>query len=307
MVDEVSIDAVRRVGCYLGFDVVEPAVLVLRVAPATSAGERFDERLDVTVDGRRLDVEVMAGDHRSVVHIVRSPPGALDIAYESAVRPPPHAERPRSSAGSSSASASASSSSPSSASADSSVGSASPLDNEQLTYLRQSRYCPSDVLSGFAAYELGHLPVGPELLEAVGRWVASRLTYESGSSGPLDSAIDSLLGGRGVCRDFAHLGITALRALDMPARLVSVYAPGLTPMDFHAVIEAYVEGGWRILDPTRLAPRQSLVRVSTGRDAADTAFVTVIGGEAELLTAEITAVIDGDLPIDDHAGVVTLA
>ena len=48
-------------------------------------------------------------------------------------------------------------------------------------------------------------------------------------------AIDTLLAGQGVCRDYAHLTITLLRALEIPARLVAVYAPGLSPMDFHAV------------------------------------------------------------------------
>ena len=52
--------------------------------------------------------------------------------------------------------------------------------------------------------------------------------------------------------------------------------PGLYPMDFHAVAEAYVDGGWYVVDATTLAPRQTLVRIATGRDAADTAFLTVI-------------------------------
>ena len=55
-------------------------------------------------------------------------------------------------------------------------------------------------------------------------------------------------------------------------------------MDFHAVVEARVEGQWQVLDPTRLAPRPSLVRIATGRDAADTAFATTLAGDAELLS-----------------------
>ena len=163
------------------------------------------------------------------------------------------------------------------------------------------------MLSGIAAYELGHVPVGPELVTAAGSWVASRLTYELGASGPLDTALDSLLAGRGVCRDFSHLAITMLRALEVPARPGERVRPGLTPMDFHAVVEAHVDGRWRLLDAARLAPRQSMVRVATGRDAADTAFVTVLGGDAELVRTEIVAVTDGDLPIDDHNDLFTLA
>ena len=233
----------------------------------------------MTLDGEELEVEVLPAEHRARVHVVRSPVGALRVAFRATVAAPDEVD----------------------------VRATEALDEEQLTYLRQSRYCPSDVLSGFAAYELGHLPVGPELLAATGTWVASRLTYESGSSGPLDTAVDSLLAGRGVCRDFAHLAIAVLRALEVPARLVSVYAPGLSPMDFHAVVEAHVEGRWRILDPTRLAPRPSLVRVATGRDAADTAFVTVLGGDAELTRTEVTAITLGELPEDDHQDLLTLA
>ncbi len=101
-----------------------------------------------------------------------------------------------------------------------------------------------------------------------------------------------------MCRDYAHLGVTICRSLDIPARMVAVYAPGLAPMDFHAVFEAYTDGAWLVHDATRLASRPALVRIATGRDAADTAFATVIGGRAELRATEITAVVDGALPDD---------
>src|SRR5690606_13899415 len=92
-----------------------------------------------------------------------------------------------------------------------------------------------------------------------------------------DGAVSTLLSRRGVCRDFAHLVVAFLRALDVPARVVSVYAPGLTPMDFHAVAEAAIDGTWHVVDATGLAPRQSLLRIATGRDAADTAFLSARG------------------------------
>ena len=103
--------------------------------------------------------------------------------------------------------------------------------------------------------------------------MGTRLNYVPGSSDPIDGAADTLLAGAGVCRDYAHLVVALLRAVFVPARLVSVYAPGLYPMDFHAVAEAFVDGQWRVVDATLLAPRQSLVRIATGRDAADTAFL----------------------------------
>jgi transglutaminase-like putative cysteine protease len=78
-------------------------------------------------------------------------------------------------------------------------------------------------------------------------------------------------------------------------------------MDFHAVAEALVDGRWQVLDATRLAPRGSLVRIATGRDAADTAFATTLHGHAELVSSEVWAVVDGDLPPDDHLTAMLLA
>ena len=104
-----------------------------------------------------------------------------------------------------------------------------------------------------------------------------RVAYIAGSSRSTDGAVTTLLSRQGVCRDFAHLVIAMLRACDMPARLVSVYAPGLQPMDFHAVAEALVDGEWLVADATTLAPRAAMLRIATGRDAADTAFLTSFG------------------------------
>lgn len=129
--------------------------------------------------------------------------------------------------------------------------------------------------------------------------MGTRLHYMPGSSGPTDGAVDTMLHRQGVCRDYAHLVIALLRALDVPARLAAVYAPGLDPMDFHAVAEVAVDGTWRVADATLLAPRSSLVRICTGRDAANTAFLSTYGGQADLLEYEVTATIDGRLPDDD--------
>jgi hypothetical protein len=78
-------------------------------------------------------------------------------------------------------------------------------------------------------------------------------------------------------------------------------------MDFHAVVEARRGFGWEVLDPTRLAPRSSLTRIATGRDAADTAFATTLRGEVELMSSEVFTVVDDDLPPDDHVAPVSLA
>jgi hypothetical protein len=70
-------------------------------------------------------------------------------------------------------------------------------------------------------------------------------------------------------------------------------------MDFHAVAEALVEDQWLAADATTLAPRPAMLRIATGRDAADTAFLTSTGTSVELTSLEVTAVADSGLPDDD--------
>ena len=172
-------------------------------------------------------------------------------------------------------------------------------DYDLSMYLRPSRYAEADKLYGFAATEFGNYLDSAALLERVSLWVGTRLNYVPGSSDPIDGAVETLLAGAGVCRDFAHLVVALLRAVYVPARVVAVYAPGLCPMDFHGVAEAFVQGHWRVVDATLLAPRAGLVRIATGRDAADTAFLSTYGGAATLTRIEIMAVLDGELPGDD--------
>ncbi|MEO5679468.1 MAG: transglutaminase domain-containing protein [Acidimicrobiales bacterium] len=108
------------------------------------------------------------------------------------------------------------------------------------------------------------------------------------------------------CPSDALLGFALARAVGVPARLVAVDAPGLSPMGFHAVVEAHVDGGWHVLDPTHLAPRASLLRIATGRDTADTALADVLAGVATLTRMEVGAVLDGPLPVDEWGALVGL-
>ena len=59
-----------------------------------------------------------------------------------------------------------------------------------------------------------------------------------------------------------------------------------------------------MVDATLLAPRASLVRIASGRDAADTAFLSTYGGAVELIESEVTAVTSGALPGDDVTALV---
>ena len=276
MVD-VDTGAERRVGCELTFDVLEPSLLAFQIAPATTSVTLLDEPY-------ALPGTEVAADHGGRVHLVPAQPGVFTVIYSAVVRSTPAAR-------------------------------AAPLTGDILerqdaiVALRQSRYCPSDALAAYAARESSdHLETETGWLAGlVASWVFERIEYVGGSSGPLDTAVDTLLSGQGVCRDFAHLTIALCRALGIPARLAAVYAPGLSPMDFHAVVEVLTPQGWQVVDATRLAPRDSLVRIATGRDAADTAFATTVRGDVVLLEAQVFASAEEDLALDDHVRPVTLA
>ncbi|WP_293904803.1 transglutaminase family protein [Phenylobacterium sp.] len=155
------------------------------------------------------------------------------------------------------------------------------LPAEVLPYLRPSRYCPSDRLERLVRRRFGGLQGGAKAA-AILDWVRGHLTYEAGVSDGASTALDTLVGAAGVCRDYAHLAISLLRAAEIPARAVSAYAWRLEPPDLHAVVELFLDGRWWLADPTGLAPLDGLIRIASGRDAADIAFMTIFG-KAELL------------------------
>jgi hypothetical protein len=72
------------------------------------------------------------------------------------------------------------------------------------------------------------------------------------------------------------------------------------------VAEAHVNGAWHVIDPTGLAPRESMLRITAGRDSSDTAFLSTVGGSLSLTQLQVTAVVDGELPDEDPAKLVTL-
>jgi len=156
------------------------------------------------------------------------------------------------------------------------------LPGEALRYLMASRYCPSDRFESFVEREFASVDGGDKVL-AILDWIHTHIDYRPGVSDATTTARDTFVDRAGVCRDFAHLAITLCRAAGIPARAVSAYAWDLTPPDMHAVAEVFVGGRWRMIDATRRAPLDGLVRVAIGLDAAETAFMTIFG-KAELMT-----------------------
>jgi Transglutaminase-like superfamily len=267
-------DVKREVGAEIEVDVIEPTTLEFQIAVARQPGIDVSESLVIELNGKMIEPREIIGEHHTRIHTMRADKGTVTLSYWATV-----------------------------------VGQADPApasDIDMITYLRPSRYAEADKFFGFASTEFQRYGTSVTLLENVSSWVGTRLDYAPGSSDPSDGAADTLQAGTGVCRDYAHLVIALLRALSVPARLVAAYAPGCQPMDFHAVAEAFVDGAWRVVDATCLAPRQSMVRIATGRDAADTAFLDNHEGAVDLKRTMITAVVEGELPNDSIEQLVSL-
>lgn len=260
----------RRVGCALEATLGAPTEIVLSVAVARSDGLELDESLVVTLDGRSTPVREIEGPCGTRWHTAALPAGELVVRYEATAR-----------------------------------GRATPAavrDAERILAVRPSRYIQSDELAGplVDAERVRALAA----LEPAARVAAARaltrelLTYTPGSTVPTDGLPEILETGQGVCRDFAHLLAGLLRATDLPARVVSVYAPALQPMDFHAAVETVVDDRWVVVDATGLAPRAGMLRIATGRDAADTAFLANDGSSLTLHRLHVHA--EADAPLDEH-------
>ena len=264
----------REVAAELEVEITAPTTLEFQIAVAPHPHAAVSEELCFVLDGTSVQPLEISGTHGNRIHKLDVPVGNLVVDYNATI-----------------------------------VGRTDPApvtEYDLSMYLRPSRYAEADKFYGFASTEFGSYADSATLLEKVSSWVGTRLNYVPGSSDPIDGAVDTLLAGAGVCRDYAHLVVALLRAVNVPARVVSVYAPGLSPMDLHAVAEAFVDGQWRVVDGTLLAPRQSLVRIATGRDAADTAFLDNHKGAITLNKMGVMAVVDGELPVDSIDQLVSI-
>ena len=160
------------------------------------------------------------------------------------------------------------------------------LPGETIKYLMPSRFCPSDQFHDFVNAEFGDFNGGARIA-AMRDWIESTFSYVPGSSHGQTTALDTLVQRQGVCRDFAHVLVTLARASSIPARFVSVYAPDVTPQDFHAVVEVYLEGSWHLVDPTGMAEANTMARIGVGADASSVAFLAGFGS-MELINQSVS-------------------
>ncbi|MFU8883262.1 MAG: transglutaminase-like domain-containing protein [Rhodobacterales bacterium] len=146
------------------------------------------------------------------------------------------------------------------------------LPGEVFTYLRPSRFCQSDLFQNFAAQRFGGLQ-GGQKVAAIRDWVARELRYVPASSHAETTVLETFTSREGVCRDYAHMVCALARAAQIPARYASVYGPDVTPQDFHAVAEVWLDGAWHMVDATGMGHPGEMVLIAVGRDAHDIAFM----------------------------------
>jgi transglutaminase-like putative cysteine protease len=144
-------------------------------------------------------------------------------------------------------------------------------------------------------------------LLALGARMAERFAFDPHATTVATPLVEVLRGRRGVCQDFAHATIAAVRAAGLPAAYVSGYLlthpppgqPRLLGADaMHAWVAVWIAGtGWVDFDPTN----NSLVSaghvvVARGRDYGDVAPVRGLfrGGGQHTLSIGVTV-----QPIDD--------
>ena len=134
-------------------------------------------------------------------------------------------------------------------------------------------------------------PVLAGLLELMTR-IRRDFTYRPGVTGTETKVIEVLESRTGVCQDYAHVMISGLRGLGLPARYVSGYVrtrppPGGTARrgadQSHAWVEAWLgpQHGWVGLDPTNdIVVKDEHVVLAWGRDFADVSPLrgVILGG-----------------------------
>lgn len=158
------------------------------------------------------------------------------------------------------------------------------LPDDVLLYTLPSRFVLSDELGDEAWDTFGSMTPGYSRVQAVVEHVNAALAFRYGASTATTTAADVWRAKEGVCRDFAHVTLSFLRALNIPARYVFGYLPDLDvpalpePMDFAAWIEVWLDGTWYTFDPRNNAARKGRVLIGRGRDALDVAMVTTYGG-----------------------------
>jgi transglutaminase-like putative cysteine protease len=166
---------------------------------------------------------------------------------------------------------------------------------------------PDERLTAVAAALAESGQGGLQLARLVNGWLFSNMRYRHGVTEVGTTAAEALALGQGVCQDFAHIMISGLRGLGLPAAYVSGYLrtvprSGAARLEGADAMHAWVmvwcgDAGWWGLDPTNaLIASDDHVVLAVGRDYADIAPIggIVLGsGQQRLATAVDVIPVEG--------------
>jgi len=177
--------------------------------------------------------------------------------------------------------------------------------NSPAHYLFPSRQVSLD--PEICAYAAESFAVDRPILEAavdLMRRIRADFTYEIGATTASTTPPMSFALRRGVCQDFAHIMISGMRGLGLPAAYVSGYLRTGQPSDkdklqgagaMHAwvLVGCGEEVGWRGLDPTNgIFAGNDHVVLAIGRDYADVAPIDGVifasGGQRLEVSVSVT-------------------
>jgi transglutaminase-like putative cysteine protease len=129
----------------------------------------------------------------------------------------------------------------------------------------------------------GGTPPTWERVTAIVDWAHARIEFGYQYASPFKTAHDVCQEQKGVCRDYMHLAITMLRAMNIPARYATGYLGDIgvpinpAPMDFSAYLEVYLSHRWWAMDARHNQRRIGRIKQAHGRDAVDVALTTSCG------------------------------
>ncbi len=157
------------------------------------------------------------------------------------------------------------------------------LPPEVLPFLMPSRYCEVDLMVNIAGQLFHNTPPAWQRVQAILDWVHNHITFGYQYARSTRTANEGYHERVGVCRDFTHLAITMMCAMNIPARYATGYLGDIgvpispSPMDFSAWLEVYLGGRWWTVDARHNRRRIGRVLMARGRDAADAALTTAFG------------------------------
>jgi transglutaminase-like putative cysteine protease len=250
-----------RIGYELAFEVprATPMQLMLYVHPDQAGALQHPEKIIVEPV---TPVEDFIDEFGNRAARVLAPAGSVRIRYDNVIADPGHPDVPFKGLP---------------------LTPAHEMPPECWRFLLASRYCEVDRLGAIAWELFGRTPETWERVQAVVDWVHGNVAFGYPFARPTKSACDVYLERQGVCRDFQHLAITFLRALNIPARYTTGFLGDIgvpaspSPMDFSAWAEAYLDGAWYPIDARHNQPRIGRVVMARGRDAVDVALTTSFG------------------------------